>query len=123
LMLAAIYEASKELIELLIAKGAKVKAKDKVGQTPLMLAKEFNAPKEVIELLKKAEEAQFAALKKANKPNVNMKQKLAKLEQENANLKQKIDEQKVQQALNNLQAKKIAKQRMRALRLGQYRYR
>ena len=106
LMYACKYNASKELIELLIAKGAKVKAKDKVGQTPLMLAKEFNAPKEVIELLK---EAPFIALK-AN---------LAKLEQENANLKQKIDEQN----LNNLQAKKIAKQRMRALRLGQYRHR
>ena len=114
--------ASKEVIELLIAKGADVNEKDNDGWTPLMLAKEFKAPKEVIELLEKKiiEAAQFAALKKAN---VTMKQELAVAEQKNANLQQKIDEQNAQIARINFEARKRKKQRMMALRLGQYRHR
>ena len=109
------YNASKEVIELLIANGADVNEKDNDNRTPLMLAKEFNAPKEVVELLeKKIIEAQFAALKKAN---VNMEQKLAKLERENVKLKQQLA--KLEQESAN-KGKKIYEQRMTALMPGEY---
>ena len=111
LMCACANKAPKKVIELLIAKGADINAKDNGGWTPLKHAAYNKASKEVIELLTK--KAQFTALKAD----------LAKSEQENANLKQKIDEQNAQIARINFEARKRKKQRMMALRLGQYRHR
>ena len=111
-LLTAIKKGSISEINQAIQNGANVNATDDCGWTPLTYACTYKASKEVIELLKKAEKAQFTALK-AN---------LAKLEQENANLKQKIDEQNAQIAYNNFQAKKIEQQRMTNLMLGKYRH-
>ncbi|MCY4207162.1 MAG: ankyrin repeat domain-containing protein, partial [Roseovarius sp.] len=50
-------EIKTEVVLILIAAGADIEAENEIGQTPLMLAKQLNAPTEIIKILLEAGEA------------------------------------------------------------------